>query len=530
MAGEKIVDKRSDEPVTSDCCKSAKQDMATRQGDIGNPADVVTSGVKGGTQKVHVQEQGTCFPPTSCYDYYYPGYNGNFTQMDNQGYISAGGGHYAGYQSDDSSMLYYLPGYNPYTGSFVGLDGQQPSYYPVSYGSWNPTYAVDFANGTPKSSTGKKTSVKSNGYNSVKSSDSTIATKISTTPFESKSRESQFQSSFHKSMLHSHNHHALRTWNKIGSGYPSAGLGNFVQNGSMNYRPNHKVWNGNNYLNNRYMPRDVNGQLQYDALMELTRGPRVQINSIPPNVTLEDSTLGLSGSIQRDNYNLQDFQTDYVDARFYVIKSYSEDDIHKSIKYDVWSSTPNGNKKLDSGFREVEAKLNENSSKCPIFLFFSVNGSGQFVGVAEMVGRVDFNKNMDFWQLDKWNGFFPVKWHIVKDIPNAQLRHIILENNENKDVTYSRDTQEIGLKQGLEMLKIFKNYVAKTSLLDDVTFYENRQKLLKAKGKSSKNVAPPQTMQMYQEAGGRTAIESPADLANLAKNLSLNPQPIHQSK
>lgn len=60
-----------------------------------------------------------------------------------------------------------------------------------------------------------------------------------------------------------------------------------------------------------------------------------------------------------------------------------------------------------------------------------------------MIGRVDFNKNMDFWQQDKWNGFFPVKWHIIKDVPNPQLRHIILENNDNKPVTNSRDTQEV---------------------------------------------------------------------------------------
>lgn len=60
-----------------------------------------------------------------------------------------------------------------------------------------------------------------------------------------------------------------------------------------------------------------------------------------------------------------------------------------------------------------------------------------------MVGRVDFNKNMDFWQQDKWTGSFPVKWHIIKDVPNPQLRHIILENNDNKPVTNSRDTQEV---------------------------------------------------------------------------------------
>jgi len=71
-----------------------------------------------------------------------------------------------------------------------------------------------------------------------------------------------------------------------------------------------------------------------------------------------------------------------------------------------------------------------------------------------------------------------VKWHIIKDLPNPNFRHIILENNENKPVTNSRDTQEIWYKQGIEMLKIFKNYTLRTSLLDDFMYYENRQKIM----------------------------------------------------
>ena len=72
-----------------------------------------------------------------------------------------------------------------------------------------------------------------------------------------------------------------------------------------------------------------------------------------------------------------------------------------------------------------------------------VNTSGQFVGLAEMIGPVDFNKSVEYWQQDKWNGCFPLKWHIVKDVPNNLLRHITLDNNENKPVTNSRDTQEV---------------------------------------------------------------------------------------
>ncbi|KAF8103452.1 hypothetical protein N665_0188s0388 [Sinapis alba] len=182
--------------------------------------------------------------------------------------------------------------------------------------------------------------------------------------------------------------------------------------------------------------------------------------------------------IKRDQYNLPSFETKYEEAMFFVIKSYSEDDIHKSIKYNVWSSTLNGNKKLDSAYQESQKKVVEKGGTCPVFLFFSVNASGQFCGVAEMTGSVVYEKSMEFWQQDKWTGYFPVKWHIIKDVPNQQLRHVILENNENKPVTNSRDTQEVRLPQGSEVLNIFKNYAAKTSIIDDFEFYENREKVM----------------------------------------------------
>jgi hypothetical protein len=132
---------------------------------------------------------------------------------------------------------------------------------------------------------------------------------------------------------------------------------------------------------------------------------------------------------------------------------------------------------LDATYLDAQQK----SGSCPVFLFFSVNASGQFVGVAEMTGPVDFNKNVEYWQQDKWIGCFPVKWHIVKDVPNSFLKHITLENNENKPVTNSRDTQEIKLEQGLQVLKIFIEHASKQCILDDFDFYEDRQKKIQEK-------------------------------------------------
>ncbi|GFZ21650.1 evolutionarily conserved C-terminal region 7 [Actinidia rufa] len=204
---------------------------------------------------------------------------------------------------------------------------------------------------------------------------------------------------------------------------------------------------------------DVNGGP--DALIEQNRGPRT--NKSKNHLAVKAYTTRAGETDAEGNI---------------VIYTDLEDDVHKSIKYNVWSSTPNGNKKLQTAYEDAQRIGVGDPRCCPIFLFFSVNASGQFCGVAEMIGPVDFHKDMDFWQQDKWSGSFPVKWHIIKDVPNPNFRHIILENNENKPVTNSRDTQEIRYKQGIEMLKIFKNHSLKTSLLDDFMYYENRQKIM----------------------------------------------------
>ncbi|KAI1309399.1 YTH domain-containing family protein 2 [Halotydeus destructor] len=169
-----------------------------------------------------------------------------------------------------------------------------------------------------------------------------------------------------------------------------------------------------------------------------------------------------------NKYNPAEFDCDPKNARFFVIKSYSEDDIHRSIKYQIWCSTEHGNKRLDAAFNSQEGKG-------PIFLYFSVNGSGHFCGMAQMVSALDYSASASVWAQDKWKGQFKVKWIYVKDVPNQQLRHIKLENNENKPVTNSRDTQEVLPDKGKAVLKILHVYHHTTSIFDDFLHYEQRQ-------------------------------------------------------
>ncbi|KAF2319969.1 hypothetical protein GH714_021295 [Hevea brasiliensis] len=250
-----------------------------------------------------------------------------------------------GMQSDNGSLVYYLPGYNPYaSGAVVGVDGQSvgqqayfssPGYlpHPVFYGSeampcysWDSAYFSDVSNGNTGSQNGKygsaSTFAKSSGFNSMKSNDNTAGK-------SSKSTNTQ----------------AIRPLNKVsalGSDF-SAGL-------SKGYHPNGRIWNGNdrNKSGDRFYKNS-----DFETSNELTSGPRGS-NKFPSLETAVKEDLGIT--VQRDQYNKPDFETKYADAKFYVIKSYNEDDIHKSIKYDVWASTPNGNKKLDAAFCEAEQR------------------------------------------------------------------------------------------------------------------------------------------------------------------------------
>ncbi|KAL0335276.1 UNVERIFIED_CONTAM: YTH domain-containing protein ECT4 [Sesamum radiatum] len=493
-------------PISDSTVKLSEKDM----GKDGIPSDSISSvsaasdTVSGSkvVDQASALEHGVYYPATSCYDYYYPGYNCTFAQSDDKGYFNAAGGSYRGIQSDNTSLLYYLPGY-PYATGYMGADGK-PTYasseylqQPGSYGSEAfPCYSYD-STYSGSGSTGKAA-----GSGSVKSVMGQNSSVKSSVPLLKQIPISQARLQhcriIQKFIFLTDVRCAMRmSYLDLYLRYPA--VRSMVQ-----YITNQMVEYGTTITDQ--VTRNFGRNAEFEALTEF---------SWP--------------------------QIEYDDAKFYVIKSYSEDDVHKCIKYDVWSSTPNGNRKLDAAFREADAKTSETGTKCPVFLFFSVNGSGQFVGVAEMLGQVDFSKNMDFWQLDKWNGFFPIKWHIIKDVPNALLRHIILENNENRPVTYSRDTQEIGLKQGLEMLSIFKTHSGKTSVLDDFNFYEDREKSLKAK-RNSRAASQTNGFQsgdrkkrseggegIIREQPTKTNEPDPSSLISLTKNLSLNSQPLKSS-
>ena len=169
-------------------------------------------------------------------------------------------------------------------------------------------------------------------------------------------------------------------------------------------------------------------------------------------------------------------------SKFFVIKSFSEEDVHKSIKYGVWSSSKNGNIILTNAFHASHEKGGE------VYLFFSCNGSGRFVGVARMKTPCDLNKSFELWTQDgKWMGLFDVEWVFIKDVPFKEFKDIkiTMKDGEIKPVSNSRDTQEIPFEQGKIMIEKIAQFQNSNTILEHFEFYdmrqENYEKNIKAK-------------------------------------------------
>ena len=227
---------------------------------------------------------------------------------------------------------------------------------------------------------------------------------------------------------------------------------NFYNNNYQNKQRYHQMYNmppyAQNYYNNPYFQQ----QILYRTEMYICSKYRNLIDINQRNAKILESI----------NSN----------CKFFVIKSFSEEDVHKSIKYNVWSSSKDGNLTLSNAFRIAE------EGKGNVYLFFSCNGSGRYAGVAKMKTICDENKTFGLWTQDgKWPGLFDVEWIFIKDVPFKEFKDIIItmKDGEVKPISNSRDTQEIPYEQAKIMLQRIAEYQNTNTILEHFEFYDMRQ-------------------------------------------------------
>ena len=245
------------------------------------------------------------------------------------------------------------------------------------------------------------------------------------------------------------------------------GRGNYYKRGNRGGRGKKGIFRGNN--------RGMN--INYNAFY----GRPYQMQQQYYNPYKQQEALYMTEMYIYSKYrNLIDINTKNANvpeevtsaSQFFVIKSFSEEDVHKSIKYKVWSSSKNGNNTLSNAFRFTQ------ENKGHVYLFFSCNGSGRYVGVARMTSPCDENKKFDYWTQDnKWPGLFDVEWIYIKDVPFKEFKNITItmKDGETKPISNARDTQEIPFEQAKIMLSIISKYQNSNTILEHFQFYDVRQ-------------------------------------------------------
>ena len=257
--------------------------------------------------------------------------------------------------------------------------------------------------------------------------------------------------------------------------------------GQKKYRGNNR--GGQNFYNNNYQNRQRYPQaygFQPYAQNSYYNNPYFQQQILyRTEMYICSKYRNLIDINQRNSKILESINSN---CKFFVIKSFSEEDVHKSIKYNVWSSSKDGNLTLSNAFKIAE------EGKGNVYLFFSCNGSGRYQGVARMKTPCDENKTFGLWTQDgKWPGLFDVEWIFIKDVPFKEFKNIIItmKDGEVKPVSNSRDTQEIPFEQAKIMLQKIAEYQNTNTILEHFEFYDMRQdnyeRNLEMKNKQIKN-------------------------------------------
>lgn len=184
------------------------------------------------------------------------------------------------------------------------------------------------------------------------------------------------------------------------------------------------------------MPDSVKQEIAQNNMVQLKLQNRQQ--SLLSSTDLQFQNILAVNHQGMSNLSASSYRSKYqCYSRFFIIKSFTEEDVHKAIKYNVWSSTVGGNAILDQALADVKnfkdtmpkdldknsdgQSEDDNAKDAEVYLMFSVNKSKHFCGVAKMASHVrnDVRHDQLWKQQGKWPGSISIDWLHVKDIPNT---------------------------------------------------------------------------------------------------------------
>lgn len=153
-----------------------------------------------------------------------------------------------------------------------------------------------------------------------------------------------------------------------------------------------------------------------------------------------------------------------------IVKPACEEDLHKAIKYNVWSSKSVVNKQIQEMFGVQKFRSNS------LLLLFATSGKGCISGLARVTSKVTFTGKFTLWTSDDWNGYFSIEWLVIKDMPFKELEIQSLDSNEsNVAIYYMRDGSLVNSDSAQMLLEDYLAFQPVTSVVDHFEFYDVRE-------------------------------------------------------
>ncbi len=143
------------------------------------------------------------------------------------------------------------------------------------------------------------------------------------------------------------------------------------------------------------------------------------------------------------NVNNPKLDADYFkDAAFFVIRSKSFRDVHKSMKYGVWTSSKYNNYKFNTAFRQHGGK---------VFFIYTTLQHNFFLGIAQMYAPVNPNKEFAYWgELGRWRGLCFVHWILVREVPFEMISDL----KEDGEVLFNlKDGSAVSFRNAFNLIQ-----------------------------------------------------------------------------
>lgn len=152
---------------------------------------------------------------------------------------------------------------------------------------------------------------------------------------------------------------------------------------------------------------------------------------------------------------------DLKNNRYVIITSTNPDDIHKSLKYGIWTSTKDVNIVLMKLFNEKRA-----NKDIRIIMIFKLKGNDQICGCAELIS--DYIEEQQYnlwWERVEWKGLFNVKWLFMKNL--SGIYFIPEAQHQGNPAKFFDDQIDLGPYIGERILQYFCDapFYYKNSLL-----------------------------------------------------------------